>query len=162
MNSKGAMQTGWLNDGGTWYYLKSSGAMTTGWTPVGGTWYHMAASATMKLDGSRPVEPGITSTLPARCIPAGSSKEDLVLLQVRRSHGDRQLRHQRQSQPLLLLRSLARITSRPGFRSRTGIRNPDPEVQLPPNEMIDPKAITPGIMSPRPSSGALHRNPLPT
>ena len=25
------MQTGWLNDHGTWYYLKSSGALATGW-----------------------------------------------------------------------------------------------------------------------------------
>lgn len=30
------METGWLQDGGTWYYLKGSGAMVTGWFQVGG------------------------------------------------------------------------------------------------------------------------------
>ena len=55
------MQTGWLNDHGTWYYLKSSGAMATGWERVNGTWYYfynsgvMATNTTIdgwKIDGN--------------------------------------------------------------------------------------------------------------
>jgi len=41
------MQTGWLNLGGTWYYLQPSGAMATGWTQVSGTWYYLASSGVM-------------------------------------------------------------------------------------------------------------------
>ena len=43
LNGSGEMQTGWLQDGGTWYYLNSSGAMETGWAKVGGTWYYLKA-----------------------------------------------------------------------------------------------------------------------
>ncbi|MDO5599549.1 MAG: L,D-transpeptidase family protein, partial [Lachnospiraceae bacterium] len=32
---------GWLNRGGTWYYLTGSGAMATGWINLGGTWYYL-------------------------------------------------------------------------------------------------------------------------
>ena len=35
------MATGWLNLGGTWYYLNASGAMATGWINLGGTWYYL-------------------------------------------------------------------------------------------------------------------------
>ena len=38
------MQTGWLQDGGTWYYLNSSGAMETGWLQDGGKWYYLKGS----------------------------------------------------------------------------------------------------------------------
>ena len=41
------METGWLQDGGTWYYLNSSGAMETGWAKVGGTWYYLKGSGAM-------------------------------------------------------------------------------------------------------------------
>ena len=43
-NGSGAMQTGWLNRGGTWYYLTGSGAMATGWINLGGTWYYLNPS----------------------------------------------------------------------------------------------------------------------
>ena len=34
------MVTGWLKDGGAWYYLKTgSGAMATGQLRIFGTWY---------------------------------------------------------------------------------------------------------------------------
>ena len=38
------MVTGWLNLGGTWYYLNGSGAMATGWLNLGGTWYYLDAN----------------------------------------------------------------------------------------------------------------------
>ena len=41
------MKTGWVNDGGSWYYLTSSGAMATGWVNDGGTWYYLSASGKM-------------------------------------------------------------------------------------------------------------------
>lgn len=42
------MQTGWLKDGKTWYYLNQNGAMATGWQKVGGSWYYLAKSGAMK------------------------------------------------------------------------------------------------------------------
>ncbi len=43
------MQTGWLQDGGTWYYLNGSGAMKASqWFQVGGTWYYLDNSGAMK------------------------------------------------------------------------------------------------------------------
>ena len=55
MNSDGAMQTGWVSDGGSWYYMNSSGAMQTGWIQDGG-WYYMGDGGAMttgwvKVDG---------------------------------------------------------------------------------------------------------------
>ncbi len=47
MNGSGAMVTGWLNLGGTWYYLNGSGAMATGWLNLGGTWYYLTGSGAM-------------------------------------------------------------------------------------------------------------------
>ena len=39
------MATGWLKDGGSWYYLDpSNGAMATGWLQISGTWYHFSTS----------------------------------------------------------------------------------------------------------------------
>ena len=38
------MRTGWLADGGSWYYLTGSGAMAIGWVQVDGSWYYLSAS----------------------------------------------------------------------------------------------------------------------
>ncbi len=48
MNSAGVMQTGWINDGGKWYYTDIYGAMQTGWVCAGGIWYYMNASGVMQ------------------------------------------------------------------------------------------------------------------
>ena len=37
MNPSGSMYTGWLNLGGTWYYLQGNGAMATGHLTIGST-----------------------------------------------------------------------------------------------------------------------------
>ena len=42
------MQTGWLQLGNTWYYLKPSGAMAIGWEKVGGDWYYLNSSGAMQ------------------------------------------------------------------------------------------------------------------
>lgn len=57
LGTSGAMQTGWVNDGGTLYWLTESGAMATDWQKIGGTWYYFNASGAMqtgwqKIDGS--------------------------------------------------------------------------------------------------------------
>ncbi|MFT3942760.1 MAG: leucine-rich repeat domain-containing protein [Ancrocorticia sp.] len=44
----GAKHTGWLNLGGTWYYMNSSGVMQTGWVAVGGRWYFMNSNGVMR------------------------------------------------------------------------------------------------------------------
>ena len=41
------MATGWLAQGGSWYYLTGSGAMAIGWVEDGGTWYFLNASGQM-------------------------------------------------------------------------------------------------------------------
>ena len=41
------MATGWVADGGSWYYLTGSGAMAIGWVNDGGTWYYLNASGKM-------------------------------------------------------------------------------------------------------------------
>ena len=41
------MAIGWVNDGGTWYFLNASGKMATGWVNVGGSWYYLAPSGAM-------------------------------------------------------------------------------------------------------------------
>ena len=39
------MVTGWVKDGGSWYYLTpGSGAMVTGWIRIDGQWHHFTAS----------------------------------------------------------------------------------------------------------------------
>ena len=43
------MQTGWLKQGGTWYYLKGSGAMVTGWFQVGDKWYYAYSSGALAV-----------------------------------------------------------------------------------------------------------------
>ena len=44
------MQTGWLNDRGTWYYLNGSGAMQTGWLNDNGTWYYLQSNGAMAVN----------------------------------------------------------------------------------------------------------------
>ena len=39
------MLTGWLWDGGYWYYLAANGAMLTGWQTVGGLQYYLNPTA---------------------------------------------------------------------------------------------------------------------
>ena len=51
------MATGWLFDRGSWYYLGDSGDMHTGWVQVGGSWYYLNSSGSMRtgwlnLDGA--------------------------------------------------------------------------------------------------------------
>jgi glucan-binding YG repeat protein len=41
------MRTGWLYDGGSWYYMNRSGAMVTGRQLIDGTWYNFNASGAM-------------------------------------------------------------------------------------------------------------------
>lgn len=48
LKTDGIMATGWVNDNGTWYYLNGSGAMKTGWVNDNGTWYYLGASGAMK------------------------------------------------------------------------------------------------------------------
>lgn len=45
--STGAMQTGWAQVGGSWYYLKNNGYMSTGWVQDGNTWYYCNADGSM-------------------------------------------------------------------------------------------------------------------
>ena len=45
------MQTGWLQDNGTWYYLEGSGAMKANqWFEVDGKWYHVEASGALSVN----------------------------------------------------------------------------------------------------------------
>src|SRR5579875_317529 len=44
----GVKQTGWLNDGGTWYYLDSAGKMRTGWLLWNNKWYYLDCSGAMQ------------------------------------------------------------------------------------------------------------------
>ena len=41
------MATGWVADRGSWYYLTGNGAMAIGWVNDGGTWYYLTASGKM-------------------------------------------------------------------------------------------------------------------
>ena len=41
------MATGWVADRGSWYYLTGNGAMAIGWVNDGGTWYFLHASGKM-------------------------------------------------------------------------------------------------------------------
>ncbi|WP_160683895.1 cadherin-like beta sandwich domain-containing protein [Clostridium sp. C2-6-12] len=47
-NSRGNMQTGWLEDNEKMYYLSSSGAMQTGWIFDEGSWYFLGTNGVMK------------------------------------------------------------------------------------------------------------------
>ncbi|WP_223592236.1 hypothetical protein [Neobacillus bataviensis] len=50
-------RTGWLLDGGKWYFLDANGIMKTGWVAVSGKWYYFNGSGSMKtgwlLDGGK-------------------------------------------------------------------------------------------------------------
>ena len=44
-DTNGYMSTGWIQDGGNWYYLHAAGDgnrgfMHTGWQEIGGKWYY--------------------------------------------------------------------------------------------------------------------------
>ena len=42
------MRTGWLDDGGNWYFLDSDGARVSGWKEVKpGEWYYMDVDGRM-------------------------------------------------------------------------------------------------------------------
>ena len=46
--ASGAQASGWANVDGTWYYLEPpAGAMVTGWVQDGGAWYYLTASGAM-------------------------------------------------------------------------------------------------------------------
>lgn len=47
IKADGIMATGWIKDGSTWYFLTGSGAMKTGWLNDNGTWYYLSASGSM-------------------------------------------------------------------------------------------------------------------
>ncbi|AJH01452.1 hypothetical protein LF65_04923 [Clostridium beijerinckii] len=44
---EGSMQTGWVNYGDSWYYLKDDGSMATGWQYVNGFWYYLQSDGSM-------------------------------------------------------------------------------------------------------------------
>ena len=45
------MQTGWLQDGGKWYYLENSGAMKASqWFQVDGKWYYVDGSGALAVN----------------------------------------------------------------------------------------------------------------
>ena len=50
------MKTGWLSEGGAWYFLNNSGAMATGWI-WDNAWYYLRQNGAMATgwiwDGSR-------------------------------------------------------------------------------------------------------------
>jgi FOG: Glucan-binding domain (YG repeat) len=46
----GTKATGWLQDGGNWYFLQSSGAMKIGWLQDGGNWYYLNSNGAMAHD----------------------------------------------------------------------------------------------------------------
>ncbi len=48
LGSDGRMKTGWIKDNGKWYYLNASGAMKTGWVKDRGRWYYLGANGAMK------------------------------------------------------------------------------------------------------------------
>ncbi|NSB12491.1 N-acetylmuramoyl-L-alanine amidase family protein [Clostridium beijerinckii] len=48
IKADGTMATGWIKDGSTWYFLTGSGAMKTGWLNDNGTWYYLHSSGAMK------------------------------------------------------------------------------------------------------------------
>jgi len=47
LNSYGEMQTGWLFYEDEWYFLDSKGVMRTGWIQDGGNWYYLRKDGTM-------------------------------------------------------------------------------------------------------------------
>ena len=48
----GTKVTGWLQDGANWYYLQSNGDMKTGWLQDGGKWYYLYSNGVMAHDAT--------------------------------------------------------------------------------------------------------------
>lgn len=48
-NSRGNMQTGWIEEDGTWYYLKPNGEMYTGWLDYKDNWYLLDNDGDMRV-----------------------------------------------------------------------------------------------------------------
>ena len=57
-DDEGYVQTGWWQDGRSWYYLGTSGALSTGWQADSGNWYYLdpatgvMATGTLTVGGS--------------------------------------------------------------------------------------------------------------
>jgi len=47
VRSGGTVATGWLQDGGVWYYFNEGGIMQTGWINNTGSWYYLRSSGAM-------------------------------------------------------------------------------------------------------------------
>ena len=47
LDTSGAMRTGWIKDNNKWYYSDSKGIMQTGWVQDGGKWYHFGKNGMM-------------------------------------------------------------------------------------------------------------------
>ena len=54
MNDSGAIQTGWVKENGTWYYLNQSGSMETGWFTVSDKWYYANESGALAINTTTP------------------------------------------------------------------------------------------------------------
>ena len=53
-DDEGYVQTGWWQDGRSWYYLGTSGALSTGWQADSGNWYYLdPATGVMATDWTR-------------------------------------------------------------------------------------------------------------
>lgn len=49
------MQTGWLNDDGTWYYLQESGRRAYGWINLD-AWYYLDWNTGVMLTGEQEID----------------------------------------------------------------------------------------------------------
>ena len=56
------MRTGWVSNGGKWYYMDANGVMQTGWLQNGGSWYY--------LDGDGVMQTGSPERLTGYLIPS--------------------------------------------------------------------------------------------
>ena len=55
MNSSCAMLTGWVADGGKWYYMSEGGSMTTNtWVQSLGKWYYIGGDDAMLTNTRTP------------------------------------------------------------------------------------------------------------
>jgi 2',3'-cyclic-nucleotide 2'-phosphodiesterase / 3'-nucleotidase / 5'-nucleotidase len=53
-NEDGVMQTGWVKSKGKWYFLDKDGVMQTGWYKENGTWYYLdTVNGDMKLNWAK-------------------------------------------------------------------------------------------------------------
>ena len=50
-DERGYMVTGWVLDGGWWFYHEASGAQASGWANVDGTWYYLEPPAGVMATG---------------------------------------------------------------------------------------------------------------